>query len=210
VRFKNNQFTDNSGGNPILFHENDLVDLGDNVFLRNRDCSCCAGAAIQRENRRCILMNNPASDQLANTQSPTASPIENRVPVSTFNAPRGGIGYFNYNPADSRYGPNNWRDVTNNPEFLRYKELEGTHQRSLVNRCNDQSRQSPIDLCEHKINSVCEEHHQTRTRSGNIVFGPDQPVTPQILPTKLRLKYYPDRTPEGKNGWCISTLFLFL
>jgi hypothetical protein len=198
VRFKNNQFIENFGGNPIFFHENDVVDLGDNTFLRNKDCSCCNGATIQRENRRCIVMNNPASEQFSITQSPTSAPVELPILPPEFNAPRGGIGYFNYNDADSRYGPNNWRDVVNNPEHLRYKELEGTHQRSLINRCNDNSRQSPIDLCEHKINSECQEHHQTRTHSGNILLGPNQPVTPQILPSKLRLKYYPDRTPEGK------------
>jgi len=203
VRFINNQFVENFGGNPIFFHENDIVDLGNNIFLQNKDCSCCDGATIQRENRRCIVMNNPSSNQPPQQiptapSPPTSKPVQSPIQPLNFNAPRGGIGYFNYNSADSRYGPNSWGTVVNNPEHLRYIELEATHQRPLANRCTGNTRQSPIDLCEHKINSECNEHHQTRTRSGNIIFGPDQPVTPQILPSKLRLKYYPDRTPEGK------------
>ncbi len=91
-------------------------------------------------------------------------------------------GYFNYNINDNKYGPNGWGEVSDNPEFKRYEELIGTLKRSLVNKCAWlKVNQSPIDLCENKINNDCDEYHQTRTHSGNINID-DQHVTAQILP----------------------------
>ena len=90
----------------------------------------------------------------------------------------GGPGYFNYNPNDKDFGPGKlidednleyvdigWRNVRDNPEHLRWKELQPTHKRDLPNVCAkpDLKRQSPIDLCENVINAECKEHHQTRT-----------------------------------------------
>lgn len=94
--------------------------------------------------------------------------IERSLPKpkqETENAPRGGIGYFNYDIGDNKFGPiNGWGEVTGNPEQLRYQELLGTLKRSLVNKCNwKYINQSPIDLCESKINKDCQEYHQTRT-----------------------------------------------
>ena len=74
-------------------------------------------------------------------------------------------GYFNYDPNDSKFGPaNGWGDVKNNAEYLRYEELSVTQQRDLTNKCNMNTGQSPIDLCEFNINEKCHEYHQTRTR----------------------------------------------
>ena len=95
-------------------------------------------------------------------QVPT-SPILTEAIVTT--ATRGGVGYFNYNMNDNKYGPRRgWGNVRLNPEHLRYQELLGTLKRSLVNKCEwNNINQSPIDLCENKINNDCDEYHQTRT-----------------------------------------------
>ncbi len=89
----------------------------------------------------------------------------------TTNAPIGGIGYFNYNNSDPIYGPSDgWGSVRDNPELLRYEELLPTLRRSLINKCNwNNVRQSPIDLCENKINNDCHEYHQTRSHVSQVM-----------------------------------------
>jgi len=139
------------------------------------------------------------------TQPPTYSPVALPSLNTELKAPRGTTGYFNYNLADSQYGPENWGDVRDNAEHLRYKEMQETLDRSLENKCDRDSNQSPIDLCDHKINSECHGHHQTRTRSGDIGLGMGE-ITAQILPSKLRLKYYPDRPAEGKKIFSTSKI----
>lgn len=114
-------------------------------------------------------------------------------------AERGGIGYFNYDNEDWEFGPKNWSKVRNNAEYLRHELLSKTLRRSLENKCGRENQQSPIDLCEDLVNNECYEHHQTRTRSGWIKLE-DNEVTAEILPSKLRLKYYDDRMPQdGKK-----------
>ena len=197
IRLKNSVFINNRGGEPIFFHENDIIDLGNNVMRDNSDCSCCNGAFLQREGRSCLFINTDIGS--VGTQPPTYSPVALPSLNTELKAPRGGTGYFNYNLADSQYGPENWGDVRDNAEHLRYKEMQETlGDRSLDNKCDLDSNQSPIDLCDYKINSECHEHHQTRTRSGDIQLGMGE-ITAQILPSKLRLKYYPDRPTEGKK-----------
>lgn len=87
---------------------------------------------------------------------------------------------------------------------MRHQLLSETLRRSLENKCARENQQSPIDLCEDLINNECHEHHQTRTRSGWIKLD-DSEVTAQILPSKLRLKYYDDRIPQdGKKPPTVS------
>lgn len=129
------------------FSDFSLTDHGGNVAHENSGCN---GVWIDRGLRSCIPF-------LYNSVTAT-----NVTAVET--APVGGIEYFNYNESDKMYGPTNWGRVRNNAEYLRYNELKGTLKRSLVNKCNRKSvSQSPIDLCDDKINNECYEHHQTRS-----------------------------------------------
>ena len=107
----------------------------------------------------------------APNQSPTPIPPANKI------TPRGGIGYFNYDPTDKDCGVGErverngkvfyenmgWHRVKENPEHNRWKELWSIHRRDLSNRCKVETKQSPIDLCDTHINYECREHHQTRT-----------------------------------------------
>jgi hypothetical protein len=55
-------------------------------------------------------------------------------------------------------------EVQNNTEFKHYQDYQGTLKCSLVNKCNwNTVNQSPIDLCENKVNNDYGEYHQTRT-----------------------------------------------
>jgi hypothetical protein len=60
------------------------------------------------------------------------------------------------------YGPKfgGWKNVTGNPEYLRWEALSDQHLRSLINKCDNGYGQSPIDLCENYLNAECMEHHQ--------------------------------------------------
>jgi len=154
VQLKNNQFSSNKGGNPIFFHNNDVIDLGGNILLNNDGCN---GAFIEREGHRCLYLNGQVKPTPV-TPPPTYSPIALPADIGDHSAPRGGTGYFNYNPVDNVYGPSFWGDVKDNPEHIRYQELMPTLQRSLRNKCEkSSSKQSPIDVCEDKINAECEE-----------------------------------------------------
>ena len=122
--------------------------------------SQCDGLWIDRGGKKCVgfrLKSNPSS--------PTQTPTLPRPPKPTFSmtAPRGGSGYFNYDPHDTEYGPyGGWGGVRGNPEQKRYQELSGTLKRSLINKCDWNVNQSPIDLCGDKINEECGEFHQVR------------------------------------------------
>ena len=153
MRLANNQFIDNVDGETVFFHNNDVVDLNNNVFRNNAGCRCCDGAYIQRERKRCLSLNT-----IIPVTEPTGSPVAPTKSDWEYQAPRGGIGYFNYNKRDTTYGPNNWGRVRENAEHLRYKELSETLQRSLVNKCDTDAKQSPIDLCDNLINSDCKEY----------------------------------------------------
>ena len=125
-------------------------DLGGNIAENNGKCN---GIFVERQNGKCIKLNYDLPSLPAPTQ-----------PAIPTNAPRGGLGYFNYDKEDDEYGPNGWGDVKYSTDFIRYKELQGTLRRSLINKCNWKNvKQSPIDLCESYINNDCKEHHQTRT-----------------------------------------------
>ena len=176
--------------------DTNFVDGGGNSAINNSDCN---GIFVQNGSR-CIGFL--ASSRIISPQAPTVAPQQNSlqgsyniednnkgseeiksplVPTETL-APREGVGYFNYNMNDNRYGPSGWGSVRNNPEYMRYLELSNTLKRSLRNKCNWRHiNQSPIDLCENKINKECEEYHQTRTHSGNINIG-DRQVKAEILP----------------------------
>ncbi len=131
-------------------------DLGENKAEGNNDCN---GVWVDRGLRSCESFRDSR-----NTVPPTASPIDNSPVYSATTAPIGGVGYFNYNMTDSTYGPSAWGNVRENAEYLRYNELAGTLKRSLVNKCDWKNvNQSPIDLCENKINNSCDEYHQTRS-----------------------------------------------
>ena len=117
IRLKNSVFINNSGGEPIFFHENDIINLGNNVMRDNIDCSCCNGAFLQREGRSCLFINTDHGS--VSTQPPTYSPVALPSLNTELRAPRGGTGYFNYNLADSQYGPEKWGDVRDNAEHLR-------------------------------------------------------------------------------------------
>jgi hypothetical protein len=135
--------------------------------------SICNGYWIDGGGKRCIQFNSASSP----ISTPQLAPVENpsmpkpSTPTTPTEAPRGGVGYFNYDSSDLQYGPNGgWGDVRNNAEHLRFKELSGTLNRKLVNKCNRQDiNQSPIDICENKINNECREYHQTRTHVRTLV-----------------------------------------
>lgn len=113
--------------------------------------------------RKCIIFERSSNDTLP-VETDASNPVPPKTPA-TNTAQRGGIGYFNYNINDNNFGPNTgWGKVKENPEHLRYQELSSTLKRSLVNKCDWRNiNQSPIDLCENKINNDCDEYHQTRT-----------------------------------------------
>ena len=119
-----------------------------------------------RGERRCITFA-----KVTPGKNPSLKPSSTHPATSTPHAfYQDGEGYFNYDPY-SEYGPdNNWGRIRNNAEHLRYKELSGTQQRDLTNKCNRNNFQSPIDLCEDKINAECHEHHQTRTHVSTIII----------------------------------------
>lgn len=203
LSIENSHFYENSYGPPILFHENTVIDLGGNMATDN---DICNGILIQREKNLCKPFVRNQSDLVTPSLSPSISnhltnQTNDELFAPTVNPSYHPIsnsqeGYFNYDPMDDVYGPSNWGEVRNNPEFLRYEELSDTLMRSLANKCDREDiLQSPIDICEHKINAECYEHHQTRTHEGNMMFGDS--ITAQILPSKLRLKYHKNRTPEG-------------
>lgn len=145
----------------ITYIDSSYNDLGQNVA---RDNAVCNGLWIDGRGR-CYAF------QSSSNPSPASEPVN--IPTATTSsttiittAPRGGVGYFNYDIDDNKYGPNNdgWGNVRDNPEHLRYEELSSTLRRSLINKCNWKNiHQSPIDLCENKINNDCDEYHQTRT-----------------------------------------------
>ena len=143
--------------------ENLFGDLGGNVAKGNTFCN---GIWIDRGGSRCIAF----FDRIA-TASTTSAP--SGTPTSTYTiihphvqeqSPRGGVGYYNYDINDNLFGPHNWGEVEESFEYKRLKELSGTLNRSLLNKCDwNNINQSPIDLCEDKINNDCREFHQTRT-----------------------------------------------
>ena len=70
---------------------------------------------------------------------------------------RGGRGYFNYNPSDLQYGPEQWMEVENSIEgeyWESFKDILGID--DDTNECDWDGRQSPIDLCPNKVNYACE------------------------------------------------------
>ena len=156
TQLKSNRFFQNKGGNPVFFHTMTLIDLTGNAMDENDDCDCCYGALIQREGERCIFLGNNPNGNIR--PPPTSKPIESLPTIPIHNAPRGGPGYFNYDPKDNDYGPTAWNEVRNNHEYERYQELKQALQRPLLNKCNSlQSNQSPIDLCENIVNDDCKE-----------------------------------------------------
>lgn len=149
---------ENKGGVPIYFHDQSYTILGQN-FAEGNDV--CDGIFIDGGSG-CIRFQS-TSDQATSSIEATTITIPSPTPKTT--APRGGTGYFNYDFEDLEYGPNRgWGEVRQNPEQLRYQELIGTLKRSLINKCDWKNvNQSPIDLCENKINKDCYEYHQIRT-----------------------------------------------
>ena len=154
VAIESNKFYDNIGGDPIFFHTSNIQDQGGNILKDNSGCGCCDGALIQREGDRCHLLNI----RVPTVSHPTPAPFGNPQTIIGRPAPRGGTGYLNYDISDEKYGPKAWEEVSNNPEYFRYKELSNTLRRPLYNKCgSSQVNQSPIDLCENIINDKCNE-----------------------------------------------------
>ena len=146
----------------LIYHcskEDNVDDLGGNIAFKNYGCN---GIFIQREGRKCVFFDS-SGGALPSTSPPTIPLPQATNVFDDMTAPRGGQGYFNYDLSDALFGPNQWKNVKNNPEHLRFIELKDTHKRNLENNCHHDSKQSPIDLCENKINAQCDEHHQTRT-----------------------------------------------
>lgn len=139
------------------------LDVGGNIASNNALCDGIYNSRCKRS-RRCITFA-----EIKPTLSP---PPSIHVTTSTPHIPtyKGREGYFNYDPNDFIYGPKNWNRITNNTEYLRYKELSDTQQRDLTNKCNMNIKQSPIDLCTNDVNSECHEHHQTRTRVSTTIY----------------------------------------
>lgn len=111
-------------------------------------------------------------------------------------------GYFNYDPTDSDYGPDEWGDVDTSNSYL--KEFSnngfGTWRGHLgerdptKNRCDPRSRdfQSPIDLYQTvgEAEAVCDAPHQIRSRPANYGVSSTR-LKKRIEPHKLSL--VPDR-----------------
>jgi hypothetical protein len=181
-----NLFVGNLGRNPIYIENSEVTDMGGNNATGNNGCN----GIFVAERSQCV----PFNDQRANTSiSLGPSPVTvdgdfltSSVPRSG-TTPRGGSGYFNYDPNDYDYGPgvmqktnqrgafhfahNGWANVVGNAEYIRWNELSPTHNRSLANKCSLDSGQSPIDLCEKNINSKCIEHHQYVIFSHNNLYS---------------------------------------
>ena len=201
ITMKNNRFINNFGGVPVFLHGELLSilhslcemnvelnlcsslikidgfykDLGGNLAESNYDCN---GLWIERGGSKCVVFQLI----LRPSHLPSSMPS---TPKITTSAPRGGVGYYNYDINDDEYGPKSggWGDVKDSYEFQRYKELSGTLKRSFINKCDwKHVNQSPIDLCEDKINSDCQEYHQTRTRVRKFCC---------IIFPSLNLKFHP-------------------
>ena len=70
---------------------------------------------------------------------------------------RGGRGYFNYNPHDLQFGPDQWMKVENGQEGEHWKKFDDIlGDNSDENECDWDGRQSPIDVCPDKVNYGCE------------------------------------------------------
>lgn len=96
------------------------------------------------------------------TSRPTHSPISNapnEIGKTSARRGYGGEAYFNYDIDDHKYGPlsGGWSNVNGNAEFLRFVELNGTLMRKIENKCAQDLKESPIDLCDDIINDDCHE-----------------------------------------------------
>jgi hypothetical protein len=171
-----NKVVSNFGRSPIFVDGSSFIDFGGNNATGNDGCN----GVFFTDKATCV----PFSERTLNVPS-TALPkkpvivhsdyLSSSLPRSGI-TPRGGRGYFNYDPNDAEFGPgikqeinqrggshfvrNGWKNVVGNTEYIRWKELSPTHNRSLENKCSLDNGQSPIDLCEKYINTDCVEHHQ--------------------------------------------------
>jgi len=159
-----NRFTSNVGRNPVYFQGMNFTDLGGNTASLNNGCN---GIFVAEPPNGCRTFRSINVQATSGPTSPPISSVKTSFPTSSIPAidgvtPIGGIGYFNYNPNDSQYGPllSGWKNVNGNAQFIRWKALSDQHQRSLVNKCDGGVGQSPIDLCENYLNANCMEHHQ--------------------------------------------------
>jgi len=159
-----NTFTSNGGRNPVYFQGINFTDLGGNIASLNNGCN---GIFITDQTNRCRTFSSVNAQVTSGPSSPPISFARTSFPTTALlpsngTTPRGGPGYFNYNPSDSQYGPmfGGWKSVTGNAQYLRWKALSDQHQRSLANKCDNSIGQSPIDLCENYLNADCMEHHQ--------------------------------------------------
>lgn len=159
-----NTFTSNQGRNPVYFQGINFTDIGGNVASMNNGCN---GIFIADQSARCKKFSSESVQVTSGPTSPPMSSARTSFPTAALSrsngtTPRGGTGYFNYDPIDSQYGPmfGGWKTVTGNAEYLRWKALSDQHQRSLANKCDSSFGQSPIDLCENYLNADCMEHHQ--------------------------------------------------
>ena len=115
---------------------------------------------FQRGGNKCTHFLNEVPVLM--TSGPTHSPIENisdKIGETSARRGFGGEAYFNYNKDDHMYGPmsGGWSNVNGNAEFLRWEELKGTLMRDIENKCAQDLKESPIDLCDNIINADCEE-----------------------------------------------------
>lgn len=123
-----------------LVKESNFIDSGGNSAINNSGCN---GLYVHNINK-CIRLL-ATSVAISTSRAPTATPRPN-VPdssptTSVVNtvvseskvtvARRGGVGYFNYDLNDNRYGPHRWGGVSNNPEYARYQGERFIHSENL-------------------------------------------------------------------------------
>ena len=126
------------------------------------------------------------------SSAPTVEEIvvePNPVPAN----PRG--SYFNYDPTDSRYGPNAWTRVDTSDNYLRefgsngWGTFRGHFERNpRTNSCGRTGRMSPQDLrqTENNDEAICDASHQIRTKPGRVPLSDDS-IIKRIESNKLRL-----------------------
>lgn len=184
VLLRGNTFHRNVNGLVVIAIGSLLKDEGGNEATKNNICNGLYNALYPQW---CLYFKD--------TPPSTVPALAPSTPSPTAGTPRGGVGYFNYDPSDNDYGPENWGDVQKTDEYNRWLELDKYHHHNLNNRCSTSTRQGPIDVCDsHAFTGTCNEFHQIRPVHGDYKLD-NEHVTMQILPGRLRIKY--DTRPNG-------------
>jgi len=174
-----NEFVQDTVGLPIVIMGSLLNDQGGNIAATKT----CNGIYNTFYHNYCLYFKASSS---TDPSVPAAAPV---TPGPTTGTPRGGDGYFNYDPSDTIYGPEKWGNVQDTDEFNRWSELNQNHQHDLSNECSTSTKQGPIDVCNsHAFSGTCNEKHQIRPIHGDYQLD-NEHVKMQILPGRLRIKY---------------------